>query len=296
MSEKPTEVVATDANLDASLAAAEAKDYAHLREIAREGELARNQSIPTKLLGWLMIAGFGFEIASSFTKTAQSFGGIGFLVVGIFILKGSQSALRFAIFVLVPVALTGLAVVAWSLIHGHPIEAGGRLATRSDLRFWTLGASPMVYLLAEALLAIVALRLRRLRFWTKTVRIWAGILGAIFAIQMAFAGAGLWRNHTIRRDFPRELEAIREHVDTFGSYSTTSSLANADKLARRFPRIREASWRSPNGQAQVLQRRSRATTHGMRPAGSPHEYSEWYQTKSGEWGRLEMQVILRKAP
>jgi len=288
MNGEPAKIVAEDANLDASLAAAEAKDYACLRAISREGEQARNQSMPTKLLAWLMIAGFGFHIASSFTSTGLSFGGVIFLVVGIQILKGSQSALRFAIFTLVPVALIGLVLVAWSLIHGHPIETGNQWSTRSELRFWTLGVSPVVYFSVEALLAIVALRLRRLRYWTTTVKVWTWILGALLLIQFVGSVLGIFQNLEVRRDFAPELDAARRHVVRWGPRWTTASMHMAPGTFESMPRIEAIYWRSSPSVRATLYQPQNSKPHESKET---HVHEEWLRTAAGEWGKLE--VVLR---
>jgi hypothetical protein len=268
-----------------SLSDAQKKSFQETVDQAREEETARQQSMPTKLLAWLMIAGFGFEITSSFTSTGLSFGGIIFLFVGILIFKGSQSALRFANFTLVPLALFGLVDVAWSLIHGHPIEAGNQWATRDELRFWTLGVSPAVYFSAEALLAILALRLRRLRYWTTHVKVWTWIFGVVLGIQFVGSVIGFLQQREVRRVFSPELDAARNHVVRWGPRWTTTSLHMAPRTYESMPRIHGIYWRnSPGGRTTIYDPQSSKSLESK----ETHVHEEWLQTTAGEWGKLEV--------
>ena len=142
-----------------SLSDAQKKSFQETVDQAREEELARRQSMPTKLLGWMLIGGFCLEVVGGFTSNHTNLGGLVFVFAGIAIMKGSQAWLRFVTFFVVPGSVAWIVYLIGSAILVYPVEIGNKWSDFRQPSFWTLGVSPAMLMLAESFLAVLAFRL-----------------------------------------------------------------------------------------------------------------------------------------
>lgn len=280
---------------------AHAADVARLSSDAQEAEFARHHSLPTRWLGWLLISGFVLQMAGSITRSDLDLGGIVFLITGVGVLRGSQSALRFVTFVTVPAMVIGICVVIWASAHGRPIEGGKAWYQYDQMQFWTMGIAPLVYFAAEATLGIVALRKRGLVFWTKTVRIGAFICGCILLVQ---AGTGLanWRRDAmVRSKMPAELGAARFYLSTHGRTISAvrgagGKVSDSRGALAELPQIESLRWRYGPSQYSNIYDRSRFAQRNKQPEGRSVKYSEWFRDASGELGMLELELVVPDNP
>lgn len=303
-----------------SLSDAQKKSLQETVDRAQEEDLARRYSTPTKLLGWLLIGSFCLDLAGRFTGTRADLGGLLSLLAGIGILTGSQGWLRFATFVAVPVSIAGLADLLGSVVLNYPVEVGNKWLDFRDLSFWTLGVSPAMLLLAEAILAVLVFRLRRIRFWTRTVTIFAGIVGILILLQMVDEALDWHRNRAAARELPAEIQAARDLVNHHGGGSGSTSIIDWNATLDPMEKIRKVDWRlSPRLTVKLYDRESRAggsrsdrsvrhssewlrfqdnlgrSFGGFRGQRVRH-YSEWLHFPSGDWGKLELELIPSQDP
>jgi hypothetical protein len=258
-----------------------------------EEKFASRNSFPTKLLGWMLIASFGFQIAGAISGNGIDFGGLLFLFTGIYILNGSQSALRFATFIIAPAAVIGLLKILWCVALRQPLEINKDWRDYRDLKFWTLGVSPCMYFVAEAIVATCAFRLRKIPFWTKTVRVWAGVFGVIFLLQLIFFARNLVRLREVRRSFPKELAAAEAYFSTYGRGISTASMRASEQTFGELPNLLQVDWKnSPNSTTQIY----RKVSGGDTPSGKRLDHQVWLKLPSGEWGKIEMKLILPENP
>jgi hypothetical protein len=252
-----------------------------------EEKFASRNSFPTKLLGWLLIAGFGLQVAGA----SHDFGGLLVLFAGISVLKGSQSALRFITFLIIPAAATGILAILWSIALHEPLEVDKAWRDYSDLKFWTLGISPCMYFVAEAIVAVCAFRLRKILFWTKTVRVWAAVFGIIFLVQFAFFARDLVRQREVQRSMSKELAAAKAHFSAYGRGISSASMTASEQTFSEFPNVLEVDWKNaPNSTTEIYRKRS----PDNRPSARRRDLQEWLKLPSGEWGMIEMKVVLPK--
>ncbi|MEK7952520.1 hypothetical protein [Luteolibacter soli] len=254
-----------------------------------EEKFAAKHSFPTKLLGWMLVAGIALQAAGSFSHGSYNFGGLVFLLAGFSILKGSQSALRFAAFFAVPGAILGSLRILWHVAAREPLEINGEWRSYGDLEFWTLDVSPCMYFAAESIVAACALRLRKIPFWTKPVRLWASVVGMLLLIQFGFFVRDLIRQREVRRSFPKELATAKAHILTYGgSVFATPSLISSVATFGEFPNILEVMWSTSPSSHSMIYRKNPNEGSAL---GKHLELQECLQLPSGEWGRIEMKLI-----
>jgi hypothetical protein len=270
--------------------AAHAADVKSIQTREEEEKFAKQHSMPTWLLGWMLIAGFILQIAGGFTSSKVDLGGIIFLIAGLKVKDGSQAALRFVIF-LTSLSAIAFASLIWDAAHLRPLRVGDVGYFADDLKFWILGISPPVYLLAESILGVTALKTRQLPFWTKTVRVWAVIFGIFYGILSA-QGIRKWqRNRLVERTMAPELAAARAYIATATpGVLSSSSFAASQAAFSAYPQIEGISWRGGSGGIGfgIYTRKPELTPLG----GSSCEYTMWLRDAGGNWGELEMTLTL----
>ncbi|HEY1121192.1 MAG TPA: hypothetical protein VGE67_06310 [Haloferula sp.] len=258
-----------------------------------EEKFAAKSSFPTKLLGWMLIAGVGLQIAGTISDQSYNFGGILFLIVGFRILKGSQGALRLATFFAFPGAVFGLLRLIWTAARNEPLEINRAWKDYHDLAFWTLEVSPCMYFAAESIVATYAFRLRKIPFWTKTVRLWAAVAALVLLIKFLFFTMELVRQSETRRSLPKELAAAKAHFSAYGSSISGSSMRASEQTFSELPNILQIGWKnSPNSTTEIYRKKSQDSP----PAIFHRDHSEWLKLPSGEWGRIDMELILPEKP
>jgi len=258
-----------------------------------EEKFASRNSFPTKLLGWMLIASFGFQIAGAISGNGIDFGGLLFLFTGIYILNGSQSALRFATFIIAPATVIGLLKILWSVALRQPLEINKVWQDYHALKFWTLGVSPCMYLVAESIVATCAFRLRKIPFWTKTVRVWAGVFGVLFLLQFVLFARNLVRQREVRRSLSKELTAAKAYFSAYGTLVSSASMKSSEQTFSELPDVLKVDWQnSPNSTTQIYRKKS----PDNRPSSRHRDLQEWLKLPSGEWGMIEMEVVLPENP
>ncbi|MCW1886426.1 hypothetical protein OKA04_16935 [Luteolibacter flavescens] len=268
------------------------KDASEQRSEIEEETRAALYSSPVRLLGLLMAGGAVFDLFAGIQGYGDRLGGILSFFVGLFVLKGSQIALRVASLLLILLATATIAKITWACWHGHPFEAGNKWVDLASLPFLAFVVSPCVYLIAESILSISALRLRKFQFWTK----WTRILIAIIVV----AGAGwltrdLVRQNEVRRDFSGELSKIRSWILSTAAAPSPAAKDPQLNLALENSRsIEKVLWK--DRPASFMPTYKRDLPGSPRGTGKPYLYSEWIRLSSGQWGKLEIEVILPKAP
>lgn len=278
-----------------SLSDAQKKSFQETVDQAREEELARRESMPTKLLGWMLIGGFCLEMVGGFTSNHTNLGGLVFLFAGISILKGSQAWLRFVSFFVVPGSVASIAYLIGSVALGYPVEVGNKWTDYRHLPFWTLAVSPAMLMLAESFLAVLAFKLRGIAFWTRTVAIFAGIVAIVFLIQTASPTLEWHRNRLTGREIPAEIQAARLLTNRYGGRASSTSINDWKRTFDPMEKVREVNlMTSSSGTMQVYDRKSRIGR--SRSTYRIEHYSEWLRLPSGDWGKLELEVILPEAP
>jgi len=258
-----------------------------------EEKFASRNSFPTKLLGWMLIASFLLQIAGGFTKSRHDFGGLLVLFAGISVLKGSQSALRFITFLIVPAAVVGLLSIIWSVIIHEPLEIDGNWKDYTDLEFWSLGLSPCMYFVAEVIVAACAFRLRKISFWTKTVRVWAVVFGIIFLAQLAFFARDSLRQREVHSAMSKELAAAKSHFLAYGKGFSSASITASERTFSAFSNVLEVDWKTEPHSTMEIYRKKSPDIH---PSDRLHDLKEMLKLPSGEWGMIEMEVILTENP
>ena len=253
-----------------------------------EEKFASRHSFPTKLLGWMLIAGFGLQIAGGISGNHYNFGGPIFLFAGIYVLNGSQSSLRFATFLIGPAAIAGLLETAWALALGRPVEIGSGWHDFRDLKFWTMWVSPTMFFVAESIIAICVFRLRKIPFWTKTVRLWAVIVAVLLLVKAGTGIRDLLRERELRKTFSKDLQAARTFIFRGGTVPFGQNAIEASPPVLRIWSQHKSGFRSESLYEAPPREPSRSE--------KLYEYEEWFKDPSGEWGKLEMEVILPENP
>ncbi|MCW1886425.1 hypothetical protein OKA04_16930 [Luteolibacter flavescens] len=259
-----------------------------------EEKFAATNSFPTKLLGWMLIASLGLQIAGAISGNSFDLGGVLLLFLGMAVLRGSQTALRIAAFFAVPASVIGTLHVIWSIVFNEPLEVGNEWKSYHDLKFWTMVVSPTMYFAAKSMVAICALRLRKVTFWTKAVKWCSCIVGISLMIQLGLFAKSMILRSEVRNALEKEISAAKAHVTTyFGRTGSSAFVMSPEQRFGEIPRIRSVSWKSsPNSTTVIYHQPGGATM----PTGKHVDHSEWLRLPSGEWGKLEMEVILPKAP
>jgi len=258
-----------------------------------EEKFASRNSFPTKLLGWMLIACIGFQISGAIFGYHYDFGGLIFLFAGIYVLNGSQSALRFATFFIVPAAVIELLAIIWSVARHEPTEVNGKWMDHTDLEFWTLGLSPCMYFAAESIIATYAFRLRKIPFWTKTVRLWAVLVGGLLLLKFGFFARDLIRQREVRRALIKEVAAAKAYFSAYGVGISSISTKSSDQAFGELPRVLQVDWKNSPGSTTMIYRKFPDSDI---PLGEHLHYQDWFKLPSGEWGMIEMEVILPENP
>ena len=278
-----------------SLSDAQKKSFQETVDQAREEEVARRQSMPTKLLGWMLIVTLGFDIASAFSGADASLGGIIFFLPGIAVLRGSQAALRSSTFLLILLAAVGWTQIALTFASVRPLEIGGSWFGYGQLKFWSLGICPNVYFTTAAILAFSAFRKREISFGSPMVKKSGCVVAVIFlpsGVQEAF---DLSQNRALKKSFTREIQAARLLAEHRSRPPGTTSITDWIRTFAPMENVSKVSWMtSPGGSNRTYDRESRlGASHS---SGRVQRYSEWLRLPSSEWGKLELELILPEAP
>ncbi len=258
-----------------------------------EEKFASRNSFPTKLLGWMLIASFGFQVAGAISSNNHYLGKLFFLFAGIYVLNGSQSALRFATFFIAPAAVLGLLRIIWSIALKEPVEINGAWTDYRELKFWTLGVSPYMYLLAGSMVATWAFRLRRIPYWTTPVRWLTVIAGALLLWESGLFIRDLIRAKKIRHSLTIELASARGNFHDLHAAASSASIVTKELTFAHFPNVRSVNYEVLPGIDRWSYQNESFVLPGNRRL---HKYQEWWELGSGEWGRIEMEVILPEDP
>lgn len=278
-----------------SLSDAQKKSFQETVDQAREEETARRQSMPTKLLGWMLIGGFCLEVAGGFTGNHADLGGLLFLFAGIGVLKGSQACLRFTTFFVVQGSVALFVYLISSVVLDYPVEIGDKWSDYRDQSFWTLGVSPAMLMLAEAILAVLAFKHRRIRFWTRTVATCAGIFAVLWLIGLAGSLVDMHENRSTGHRALAEIEAARLLASRHGKHSSPGSFLDWNRTFDPMTRVAAISIEtSPGGRSRVYDREPHA--RGTLSSGRLERYSEWVRLSPGKWGKLELELSLPECP
>lgn len=178
--------------------------------------------------------------------------------------------------------------IVWSIVRNEPIEAGRKWVDYGDLAFWTLGLSPNMYFAAASILAACAFRLRKIPFWTKTVRWSAVIVGTLFLLRFGFFVRNLVCERQVRRTFSEDLQSARTLISRGGTTTLTPTPFTAS------PQVLRIAWR----QGSSCSREFLYQAPPRKPSKSErlYEYEEWVKDPSGKWGKLEMSIVLPTNP
>lgn len=96
-----------------------------------------------------------------------------FACVAFSIRAGSHSALRFATWFFTPLATTSFLILLWHLLRWKPFTLeSGRILPPDSPEFWQFLATPAVISVGVAVLLVTCHRLRRIKFFTRTVKRW----------------------------------------------------------------------------------------------------------------------------
>lgn len=278
-----------------SLSDAQKKSFQETVDQAREEEVARRQSMPTKLLGWMLIATLGFDIAAGFSGADANLGCIIFFFSGIAVLRGSQAALRTSTFLLILLAAVGWTQIALTFASVRPLEIGGSWFGYGQLKFWSLGICPNVYFTTAAILAFSAFRKREISFWSPTVKKSGCVVAVIFLVGGVQDAFDLSQNRALEKSFCREIQAARLLVKHPSRPPGTASITDWIRTFDPMESVMKVSWMtSPGGSIRVYDRESRIGR--SRSTYRLEHYSEWLRLPSGEWGKLELELILPEAP
>jgi hypothetical protein len=280
----------SDPNFAQEVETAHAADVALLRAKQEEEDFARLHSMPTRLLGWMLIAGFVLQLISGLTRSTVDLSGIVFLIAGSYVLRGSQTWLRLVIS-FCSLALLGLAKLIWTAVRGEPLAANHHWHFVNQPGFWVYGVSPMMYLLGEGILGIVALKARRLCFWTKPYAIAASLCGVAI---LGIAGFELrdWNHKRIvAREMAAEIAAARAYI-TYRPSPKPHSRATANTAFSSLPQIQEIRWWWISGACDVIYQRGPDNSFLVPRAGKPYQYTEWTTDGSGLRGHLEIVLLV----
>lgn len=277
-------------SIDAWRASVEAADHAEIRARDAEEAFAKTHSRPTRILGWLVIGGIIIQFVGSFSRQDLDLGGIIFLIAGVRILQGSQAWVRFVALVGPFILLVFLARLIWPLIIVQPVMLRREWYSYGDLRLWTSFICPTVFMTAESILAFVALQHRQLPFWTRTAKISVAVAAGICLLQALFAISRDLKNQKLCRQFPMEIQKAEDYIRTHGDASSPAADQASQELIS-LPALHSVSVSiSPGGGKQLAGRNS------SEPPGSIHKATRYVKLPSGEWGKLELELILPDTP
>lgn len=271
--------------------AAHAEDLQRLRDRESEEKWACLHSMPTRVLGWMLIGGCLLQFVAGFMNSGVDLGGLVYLIAGICVLRGSQAALRFVVFFCAGV-VPGLIQLAWNSFQLRPILVDDVWYPIEDIKFWTLGVSPLVYFLGEFILGVLALRTRRVIFWTKTVKVSATVFGVLLLLGGAIAVQGWMRKRSVEKGFPAEIAAARSYIESSAASTVSgTSMRSAESLFSSYPRVVEVTWKSDMNSNLRLYHRGLAATDGLSTGEVSHRHSQLVRDHSGKWGEVELELI-----
>lgn len=265
-------------------------------EREEEQQWAGRHHFPTRLLGWTIIGGVLLSfVGAAFGGPTNLFGGVICLMAGGAILRGSQPWLRFVTFLFVFWTLAGLGGLLLPLLRHEPFVVGeppGRWVTWEDRDFWMGLVMPTGIGAALGTLGVACLRTRRLRFWTKTAKIWvgvfAGLVGVTSGVSALMAQRDPGRGADIAKRFSPEIAALRSYASTHGVTIAPASQPLIVTLMAK-PAILSASLRTqPRGGLCFFRRDAPAD------AGKPRLHTEFFRLPSGEWAQLELEVLVAR--
>ncbi len=286
--------VPSDPNLAPPTDAAHAADVTSIREREAEEQFARQHSMPTRWLGWMLMAGFVLQLVGGLMHGTLDLGSVVFLAAGMMVGNGSQAALRFVISI-TSGSVLGIAVLIWKTLQMQPLTIGATAFFADDLKFWVFGVCPLGYLLAKFVLGIVVLRTRGLSFWTKTLRVWASIIGVMLLIAGGLNLHAWYQARSVERQMAAEIAAGRAYAASSrpGVFTSTTTPSPAMAAFSPYPQILRVSWREPSGARTQVYQCAPATPA---VAGSPRKFSMWLRDSSGSWGELELELVVPDAP
>ncbi|QJE94237.1 hypothetical protein [Luteolibacter luteus] len=266
---------------------AEAKDHAQILTQDEEERHARKHSIPTRILGWMLIAGFILETTSSLFSQHLDLGGLLYFVAGIVILMGSQTALRFVAFCGILMMLLNLGQLIWSLAMDQPVKLKREWLDYRELRFWTAFVFPALFMFGESLLALVALRQRQLPYWTRMVKIFTAAFIVIFlAISLIRVTTDL-RNKQLIHMFPKEVQLAENYLRTHGTMISSPATDGPQAEIKALPSLHSISF--SEGGTRGWEWTSSASV----PPDPIQRATHPVRLPSGKWGKIEFEFIAR---
>ncbi len=264
-----------------------------------EERLARERSLPSRLLGIAILAFQALGIVAGFFGWAVSFDILA-IVAGFGVLRGSQAWLRFMIF------MTSLAAVAlWvelipALFQWQPVESEFGPAPAwldpGDLRFWTHHLPVVGFETAMAVLGVIALKGRLLVFWTRAARRWGGgMIGLVVVL-------GIWGlvdqllelrdRNAFEGNHPAELEAIEDALSGATHAHGFPVMHELDAFLDERLSVAGVVWHyAPRGRRQIYQLGDGGDDDNREP-----DYAAFRRDGAGDWGRIEIHLAPGAAP
>jgi hypothetical protein len=253
----------------------------------------------TRILGWAFVAVFAVELLSPIAVDSLRITGFVFLLSGIMVLVGSESAIRFTIFWTTLLILIFLEKLIPDIMVSRPLRINGQLRGYLDQEFWTLGFSAFMLLIGGLVLAIAALRSRKIRFWTMPLRIAFAFVGAILLFKVGLA-SWKWQGYrTLDRRMPAEVDASEKAFRAIGT-SFMMDIRWHERLAA-FPRIAKIECDSlsnygttlydPYNQAYIPIYNPGGTV-SLAPAGRQEECIRWIRDSAGDRCRLHIHLYV----
>jgi hypothetical protein len=260
-----------------------------------EEEFSRRHSMPTRLLAWTLIVGFLLYLVDGLTRSTVDLSGMVYLIMGIGVMRGSQNALRFTILACAFLAAFELSLIASDLVQRSPLTRNNEWHYVHQPSFWVYGISPPLYVLANCLLGIVALKTRRLPFGISMMRMGAAACGIVF---LGLAGFRLWDWHcdrVVEREMTAEIGAARAYVASSPSASAPSGsftiMANA--AFSSLHQIEEIRWWWSSPSCNVIYRRKSGEAGiPVQREGKRYQYTGWLKDSSGNRGQLEVDLVI----
>jgi len=251
-----------------------------------EEAFAKAHSNTTRILGWLSISYFVLLLGTRLLQGTLDLSAFCWLAAGIMIKEGRQSAVRFVAFLGLFISIVGITQLVGLTALETPIEVGRKWCGFKDFELWSGFISHLGYMGCLGTLALATLRARQLSFWTRTVKLWGGIIGALLLILTTF---GVWQSHRagdIARERADEIELVRTYVRTFGTSWSTTSSAIVEKMESN-PRIRSVRIHSSPSSLMILLERKKSSD--SKP--ETRKFTEFLRDSSGNWIMIEIEFL-----
>lgn len=205
---------------------------------------AEKVNFPTKLAGWLTLGYVILAACALFIPKAPA-GNIDLLsvVAGICILRGHQAWLRYATLMSCVASAGGMIVVMAKLVFGPPPSSMGGLQFHfGDQDSWVQMTAALGVAMLDAVVCVLALRSRRLVFWTRPTKIFGGLFLAVVGFGLGdhlITRFSIWQTEqALISEFEPQIQAVERHLDTRGS----TVPFDPEPALRAHPRIRMVYW------------------------------------------------------